>query len=239
MKRMLKNVVLVGSVMAAGIAAADFGGDWSPIVGIDYKWSTSNHSNQGFNGGRGRSRNGASVYLGSRFCENFGLELGYDWSSRRSSTTTLTAAPVPAFGTIPAGSTFTGTVASSSRHSQWRLDLNGYMPIGCCEGFDLIGSIGIASARTRVSFAETGVITTPAGVTTATTAAGNFSGSRSRFAWRLGVGAQYMVSCNVGVRAMYRYETLAGHRHTSTFTGFGSRHRNSGSAVTLGLFYQF
>jgi opacity protein-like surface antigen len=95
MKRMLKNVVLVGSVMAAGIAAADFGGDWSPIVGIDYKWSTARHSNQGFGGSNGRNKGGASVYLGSRFCENFGLELGYDWSSRRSNTFTGTVAGVP------------------------------------------------------------------------------------------------------------------------------------------------
>jgi opacity protein-like surface antigen len=230
MKRVLKNVVFLGAALASSLVAAEWNDDIAGIVGVDYKW-TSSRGRSNFSGRFPKNYSGASVYLGTRFCENYGLELGYDWAGKKTRTTSSATTVATGTGTlvIPNG------LATTVRLSQWRLDLNGYLPIGC-DGFDLIGSVGLGIVRSRISeFSPTAVTL---GTTTVLAANNIRSNSRTRAIWRLGVGAQYMLTCNVGVRAMYRYEGLSGFNHNGFDGGRGKALRNA-SAFTLGLLFKF
>lgn len=230
MKRMLKNVVFLGAALASSLVAAEWGFDDGAIVGVDYKWSSA-RGRANFGNAFPKSYSGASVYVGTRFCENYGLELGYDWLGKRTRTTSFATTVPTSTGTlaIPSG------LATTVRLSQWRLDLNGYLPVGC-DGLDLIGSVGLGVARARFTrFSPTAVTLAGATVLPANSSRSN---SKTRAIWRLGVGAQYMLTCNVGVRAMYRFEGLSGFRQTG-FTGGKVKVLRDASAFTLGLLFKF
>ena len=98
-------------------------------------------------------------------------------------------------------------------------DVLGYLPV--CEDIDLIGSLGMGRLSTKVKGKS--VQSDPAGVVLATT---NPSLKSSKTGLRLGLGAQYKVTPNVGARFMVRHQK-------------GNQFVKSVNSAGLGLFYQF
>lgn len=227
MKQIVKSLVVASALTAAGSASADWFDCFCPFVGIDYYqvWAK----------GRGdfgrflpKSYPGLTVYLGAKFCENLGFELGYDTSTRRSTSFS-----------IPAGTSFGGITANTNvsgsarlRRSGGHIDLVGYWPFMDC--FELFGTIGYGWIQPKIDF-------------TSTTALGNLSGLnglslRGRSVFRLGIGTNYMLTDCIGARLKLGWESGSNHRfRNATFNGVNFNQRAFRSAFTLavGVFAKF
>lgn len=150
--------------------------EWCPFAGADYRWF--------FTGGSGPVRHilpdsypGGTIYVGSKFHEIFGLELGYNRTARRHKTR-LTR-PRNQHG--------------SARLTSYSIDANFYFQIVpfCWEMF---GGPGIESMKARIRVDGPFI-----GQTSQFDTRGHV--------WRFGVGTQYIFPNSIGVRALGRYES--------------------------------
>jgi len=79
--------------------------------------------------------NGANLYVGAKFHENFGLEAGYTRTTDQEKSNFLASG-----------------VDSNVELESWSLDLMGYLPIDNSGNFELIGTIGAAHIKAETSF---------------------------------------------------------------------------------------
>lgn len=221
MKQLAKSIVLAGALAVAGSANANFWCDpcFSPYIGADYyqAWMKSKSNRYA------KSFPGATLYVGAKFYENFGLELGWDWSGKKSRSFTK-----------PAGGTFFGfsqanavSGTTTTRRTGGHLDLVGFLPV--CDCVELTGSVGWGWLRPKVSF-------------TNLTGVSNFSvSSKSRSVFRLGIGANYMVTDCVGLRAKIGWETTSSLRLQGTVNGstFTSKPFKDSGTLAIGAFVKF
>lgn len=152
----------------------------------------------------GKSGSGASAFVGSQFSEYAGVELGYTALSG-----TKLSDKTPGFEK--------SSFKTKSRNMY--ADVLGYLPV--CEDIDLIGSLGMGRLSTKAKGKS--VESDRAGVVVDTT---NVSLKSSKTGLRLGLGAQYKVTPNVGARFMVRHQK-------------GNQFVKSVNSAGLGLFYQF
>jgi len=195
MKQVAKSLVIVGAMLAAGSAAADMD-DFSvrPFVGFDVS--------QTWMEGKGTLANtnvrnhrifrktypGATVYVGTKFTDCFGIELGADWSSSKKRTVTDS--------TTVAGSSF--TLSQKVRREGYHADLVGFLPMDCWE---LFGSLGVGSVKLKLSDRTE----------SSTGAAATFNNQfplsvKRKTVARVGIGANYMVTDCVGLRIKAGWE---------------------------------
>ncbi|HXH54300.1 MAG TPA: outer membrane beta-barrel protein [Gammaproteobacteria bacterium] len=151
----------------------------------------------------GKSGSGVSAFLGSQFIEYAGIELGY---------TALSGGKL----SIKDPGFQNSSLKTKSRNMY--ADVLGYVPV--CEDMDLIGSLGIG----RLSSTVKGKIIGPNNARVVATE--NVSLKSSKTGLRLGLGAQYKVTPNVGARFMVRHQK-------------GNKFVKSVNSAGLGLFYQF
>lgn len=229
MKAIVKKIVLIGTLLAAGNAAASIVEDVCPYVGADYRqlWI----KGRGFWSDRvAKSFPGGTLFIGAKFTENFGMEAGYNWSVHKHSTTNVVF-PNPGLVTrtgrvIPT----TGNIKARTRFTSFYVDLNGYVPLDNC--WELIGSIGLGSMKPKLSVT---VINAGTLLPAQQTALQSING-RARSVWRVGVGAQYLFTESVGVRGLVRYEGTDGLRiHNNNINAFGISQKAFKDAVSLAL----
>lgn len=236
MKQIAKSLVLVGAMVSAGGAAASFLDDICPYAGIGYK--------QNWTKGKGfwhnkvaKSFPGGEVFIGAKFTENFGAELGYDWTASKKKT--------GAFGrgrfnnnNVFGFTNFNSNdlrVRTKTRFQAFYLDLMGYLPLDNC--WELIGAVGISSMKAkvhaRVHQNNRGLVT---GFNTFAFNRNDWrhiesSNGKTKAVWRLGAGAQYLFTECVGLRLMGRWEGTEAlrrggrHHHNRNFnntTAFGN-----------------
>lgn len=261
MKQIAKSLVLLGAMVAASSASASWIDDLCPYIGVDYK-QTWLKGKGFFHDKVARSYPGATIYLGTKFSECFGAEIGYTWTGRKHKTAAIGQhnffnRNIPGF--VPFGSN-NETIRTSTRFNSFHFDLNGYYPLADC--FELIGSVGIASMKPKVSATVTHSRNHPR--------FGNFHRNDGRFlesthgkskgVWRLGAGAQYLFTECVGLRGMIRWESTSrlrignndhGHGHHGNFNNthgnFGHNHGfafdrkvfKDAWSLALGLFVKF
>lgn len=200
MRYIVKSLIAASVLAAAGTANADFFADLSPFIGVDY-YQAWMKGKDGYGKLFQKSYPGASIYIGSRFCENFGFELGYDWSGHKKKD-----------WNIASGTTFFGTTNTSSfsgtakvRRTGGHLDLLGYLPVIDC--FDIFGSIGYGWVESKIDISNVAMVN---GRPLSTVASGVSSLSgKGRSVLRLGIGANYMVTDYVGLRAKLGWETTS------------------------------
>src|SRR5665213_3591758 len=92
MKRVVKSVGIVAALLASGTAFCYQNlGDIQPFIGLDYfqAWMS---GRDGYSNSFPKSYPGATLYVGTKFHENFGIELGGDWSARAKRTSTISGA---------------------------------------------------------------------------------------------------------------------------------------------------
>ncbi len=189
MKQIVKGLIVVGAMVAAGGASAAME-DISPMVGVDAEWI---HMKGKGNLNRilPKSYWGGNVWIGARFCENVGLEAGYNWTNNRKKSHIVKAGETATFS-APVGTKVTG----KAKFSGWHVDLLGYLPMDEC--FDLIGTVGYGWDKPKLHIHQN------------TTPAVNFNRKgKNKGVFRAGVGGQYMVSDNVGLRVMGRYQNTS------------------------------
>jgi opacity protein-like surface antigen len=143
---------------------------------------------------------GADMFLGMRFNENFGAEAGYSFLKKSHNVFTN------------ANNKYVLDVKMRNAH----IDAIGYLPVA--DDLELLGSVGLGRLSTKIqekfndrvlqlSNEEKKLTKTKTGI-------------------RLGLGAQYKLTENVGTRFMVRHQK-------------GNKTIKSVNSAGLGLFYQF
>lgn len=238
MKQVAKSLVVVGAMLAAGSVVADMDMDFKPFIGVDYlhAWmpgkgvltNTNVNAKDAFR----QTFPGATVYVGAKFTENFGIELGGNWSSTQSRTSS--GATTAAVGALPANTGF--TYVNKTRRDSYHADLVGFLPIDCWE---LFGSLGYGSVRLRIS--DQTLTATVAANQAALNARSPLPLSTSRNGvLRLGVGASYMFTEIFGVRAKLGWEGTQNLRlrYSNNFAVDSKSFRNS-TTLALGAFLRW
>lgn len=149
---------------------------------------------------------GPGVFVGTRLHENFGLEAGYTIVGKSR---------------VKRDYNFGDSVKSDAtvKHRNVYLDANGYLPVN--ESVDLIGSVGVGQLKSTM---KGDAVYTPAGGASQNIALKKESSKKTGL--RLGLGAQYKITENVGTRLMLRHQK-------------GNDFIKSVNTAGLGLFYQF
>lgn len=233
MKFAQKNLIIISTLLAASTANADILGDLNPYLGADYY--------QTWAGGKSdwktifpKSNRGATIYIGSRFCDNLlGLEFGYDVSKRTKRDWALPAGSAFFNGNIGAtGISGTTKVTRTGAH----LDLLGFLPITSC--FDLFGSVGYGWVQNRIDITQS---VAPGG-SNQSSALASVSG-KGRSVLRAGVGGSYMINDMVGLRAKLGWETTSNLRvqgnQAFANLGYQSKGWKDTTALSIGAFVKF
>jgi len=179
---LLATIILSGS---AGNAA-----DIKPYIGLDYQYITAdlgNYSGQSYSLLYADKYQSVAPNIGVKFGDYFGLEAGYTKSLKENKKFTGTFAG------------FTGSTDIDTQITGYTLDANGYLPVTSDKKLNLVGSVGVGyyEVDTTVKLTITGL------------GSGVGSGTTDDTALRLGLGAQYNMTDNWGVRAMVRYVPLS------------------------------
>lgn len=168
-------------MMFIGTAGADVStAKFEPFVGIDYQqtWMTpSTKNDQQF---LPKSFPGANVYVGTKFMKSFGAEFGVDQSANKKKNWIDEKL---------------GKGATKLRRTSVHLDLLGFLPVNEC--FEVFANVGIGftkiRAKAKINYLNFTVI-------------GDEAKTRNKPTLRLGLGALYMVTDTMGVRAKLGWE---------------------------------
>lgn len=200
MNKKLASIALSGAMLVSG---ASFGMDFDPkfYVGAEAQYNKlkgdKNFSNAGQSLLRKKNSPGADLFLGTRITENFGAEVGYSVLKRSHNN-------------------LTGGQVVNVKMNNPHVDAIGYIPVG--NDVELIGSVGLGRLSTKVDNKVNGVVTA--------LTANDKSLTKTKTGIRLGLGAQYKFSENVGARFMVRHQK-------------GNKIIKNVNSAGLGLFCQF
>lgn len=223
---------------------------FNPYLGIDSKWQKIG-LHKDWKRAVENKRWGTTFFLGNRFCDYLGLELGYSQTTRKIKAHLF----APGEDFFNNGDTAGAIMRTTTRFNSYHIDVNSYWPINPC--IDLIGSLGYGWVQPKVSVdiltlaspslnpnlpINTGFFLQDA--TTLTTIQG-----RDKGVFRVGAGAQFMICDFVGIRGLVRLETtnslrLKGdfeRRDPNSTIEFGNVRRmfKDSYSVALGIFWNF
>lgn len=230
MRHIGKSLVIATVLVAASGVSAE---EMFPYLGVDYT-QTYMRARNAWNLVFPKDYPGASVYVGTRFHENWGLELGYDWSTRKTKNFNLPAG-TPFFGGAISAAGLRGN--TKIRRTGGYLDMLGTLPVAEC--VELLGSLGVGWVQAKI---VTSFSSEPVGATPASSAIGTVSG-KGRCVARLGFGAAFMVTELVGVRAKINWASTSTLRlkGNTAFTNLGYDTKGFKGSTTLlaGIFVRF
>ncbi|MBR1648654.1 MAG: porin family protein [Alphaproteobacteria bacterium] len=167
---MKKTLLLAGIASLFSLNAN--AGDWDmqgikPYIGADYIYSYASYKDVDRN--PQRSYNSISGNFGARMWKYFGPEFYYQYAFKRKS--------------------FHGDEKVKNRFYSYGMDMVGYMPIGCDDMFDLLGSVGLGGYNVKTRHHLT-------------------SNDTNKVGYRFGLGAMYNMTENVSMRLMGRYDYI-------------------------------
>jgi hypothetical protein len=191
----MKRLIVAGAILAAASSASadSWFGDCSPVVGVDFKWAQIKNSGA-WDNVFPESFPGASVYVGTKFMENFGAELGYDTTGKKGKQASFVAndSVGGATVTVPTG------IRSSVRFAGPHLDLVGFWPLENC--FEMFVSVGLGWVKPTVQVDRVGG------------ASSNFANDitsitgKGKTIARVGIGANWMATDCIGLRIKALWE---------------------------------
>ncbi len=212
MKQLAKSLIIAGALAVAGSAVADFG-DINPYIGADLQL-TKMKARAPFDTLLAKSFPGANLYVGTKFHENFGVEAGYNWSKSQDRT-----ADIAANFDGGANADLPGSKTKLRRNSAF-FDVVGFLPVMDC--VELIGSVGYGYVMPKLSI-QTADGTAVAGYDL-----------KNQSVLRVGLGASYMVTDMVGLRAKLGFENTK-HTHFKNNNDRKALRANGGALSTRGL----
>lgn len=202
MKKLVRNIVSFGAMLVAGSASANWFDCMAPVVGVDYYQANMRLKNNWDRFIPKSNYPGATGYIGIRFASCWGLELGYDGSATLSRNFHVRS--------DISGRTINGR--AQTRRIGGHLDLMGYLPIDCNDCFELFGAVGYGYIKPKVNFElnresdRNDLLQTIKG--------------KGNSVARVGLGANYMMTDCVGLRAKVGYENTSGLKFTAPETEF-------------------
>ena len=167
---MRKTLLLAGvaSIMSFNANAMEM--EMKPYVGLDYVYSMIDADEIDGVGGVEEDLNAYAINAGVRMHKNFGVEAFFQQAAE--------------------GKKNHGDTKVKDKYHAYGLDLIGYMPLGCDEKVELLGSLGMGYYDTEVK------VESPSQ---------RLKETDDGWGWRLGAGAQYNFTENMAARVMVRY----------------------------------
>ncbi len=198
----LLPVLLIG---ATSVMADDSG--LTPYVGLDAQLRHMSYKS-GFGGNLfNHNYPQGNVYVGLKFNNCIGIEVGFTGGPKRSRDTVLQFGDVN-LGTAlntPLDAIFAPIVYNTStKVSSLHADIIGFYPLGC--DIQLYGSVGASRLRARFTRAS---VAFSGGSLLGTDSAIPEKFARSKTVLRLGIGLQQMLTCNVGIRGGINWENTS------------------------------
>ncbi|MEY3183039.1 MAG: OmpA-like transrane domain [Pseudomonadota bacterium] len=191
----MKKLVIASAIFAAAgsASAQSWFEDCKPVVGVDFKWTKVKNSGT-WPKVFPENLPGASVYVGTKFMENFGAELGYDSTTKRNRQRTSATNDRIGGAVVPGPIVTRASVRFSGPH----LDLVGFWPMENC--VELFASLGIGWVKPKVT------VNRLAGASSNfATDLTSISGDSKSIA-RIGVGANWMATDVIGLRVKALWE---------------------------------
>ncbi len=218
-KSKLLAVALASTFLASGIAAATegfyVGGD---IKAVSTKFNRFiNLENAGFKPNDLKNKFGGSIFAGYTFSDAFGAEFGLDLFKKKTSE-----------GTLSDGTVSTKYTAESKLY-QLYIDGVFMMPIN--NDFDFLLTTGLGYMNPKLTIDSVGRDKSEFDKASATI--------------RLGLGAQYKIDDNFGVRCLVRYHGIIGDSGDPTYVPgqgmvrFTNKHLDRLVTAELGATYSF
>jgi len=232
MKRLAKSLAVLLSMMSFSSVSA-FENDMNPFIGIDY-YTALMKGRDDYLSIFPKSYPGVTIYIGTKFHEYFGVELGFDTSGYRKKE-----------WVIPANSSFfnltngpTDIVGQTSiRRAGGHFDLFATFPIVDC--FDLTGAVGFGWIKPTINM---NIISGPPGGSPLEAALNSIQGKGKGF-FRLGIGGSYMFTNIIGARGKVGWEGTSQLRVSGdqNFVNAGFREKafKGSTAFSLGIFSKF
>lgn len=248
MKKVITALLLTGLTFNTSCVLA-LPEDMSGYFGGGYEWNRMKDKALKTN-----SYSTGNIFVGGRGY-NLGAEVGYNFGSKAHTVLIApvqTSFTVPIFGGIQS-KTVTQTIKAKFSAGGY-IDLQGYFPLD--EELELMGSIGLG--RMRASLSKTvntingytgrpGVIISNSVINglyvpgnSATSTSTNSHNNKSVL--RLGAGAQYLFSNNLGFRAIFRWKNTSKLKATIGTGGGTARHTIAPKdtiSLELGAFIKF
>jgi len=210
----------------------------TPYVGMNVGWR-----HQGFAeafGGNLVSKNypEGNVYLGMKYQDYLGIQLGFDATSKKQRTSKFTA-PYIAFGLFT--DAHFDELKASTRIYGWHIDLLGFIPI-CLnnEQYHIISSIGVSKKRFKLKVFNTisgAEILNGSDVEESTR---DFFSTQCMA--RVALGLQYMMTQCTGIRIMGNWENTSKFKNLATQNnqeGMGRVTLRKAFTVNFGVSYYF
>lgn len=160
---MKKYLLLAGvaSIMSFNANAMEM--EMKPYVGLDYVYSMVDINSDYVED----DLNAYAISAGVKMHKNFGVEAFFQQTEDGKKT-----AP--------------GGIKTKDKYHAYGVDMMGYMPLGCDEKVELLGSLGLGYYDTEVKL-------------------DNHKETDDGWGWRIGAGAQYNFTENMAARMMVRY----------------------------------
>ena len=187
----IKSLVVASALVFSGVSVAEMC-DVTPFVGLGYQYGSMKAKNDWAKVAN-KKQDGALAFVGAKFHENFGAELGWEQSSSKNRQTT-------AVGTFDGVATNNGTQKVKTKVSGGYVDLQGYLPV--VDNFEVLGSLGMGSVVAKIN-STVDVLSSVAHKNKL-----NQKSKRS-LVGRVGVGAKYMFTDMFGVRVMAKWENTS------------------------------
>lgn len=231
MKNLLKAIMVIGFLSAANVQADTM--DVSPFMGADYYQPWMKAKTDWDKVFPNSTYPGVSFYVGTRFHDIFALELGYDWSIRKSASWGLAEGSTFFGSKITDKNGVTGT--TSITRTGGHLDFITFLPVA--EDLELMGSFGFGWLQPKLKM----TFSVPPS-SSATSAMASVAG-KGRGVFRVGFGASYMLTETFGARAKLGWESTTRLRvkGNAAFIAHGYKEGafKGSTAFSLGLFARF
>lgn len=208
-KSLAKSLVFASSLTISGMASAHWFECVNPFIGVDF-YQAWMRPKPDFNHFFPKNFPGVTIYLGAKFSNYMGVELGYDVSARQ----TRSVRDIES-------NRFNIRITRTGGH----FDLIGYMPLDCYDCFEFFGSIGYGWIQPQVSFYFNGHSLSE-------------NNNRGNGVLRLGLGTSYMFTECLGIRAKIGYEGTSSLRYNTRFIHSSRPYRDS-LTFAAGFFARF
>jgi len=234
MKNIAKTFMTASALILAGNASANFIVDLGPYIGADYYYVNMKGSGD-YPLVFPKSYPGASAYLGTKFNDNFGIELGFDCSAQQKRDWNIPLGQSLFNSTTTKA--FSGT--TKIRRQGGHLDMLAFLPI--TDYFEVFGTIGYGWIKAKIEQNNLSI-------TNDTTAPFNASAiasikGKGKSVFRTGFGVLSMITDSVGLRATLGLETTSSLHvngdNAFTNNGYSLKGFKESYSLAVGAFFKF
>lgn len=123
--------------------------DFYPYIGADVQRRELSYGNNHGNNVFKKKARHTNVYVGTKLCDNFGVEMGYEMTGKTTRNVTLLPGQFEVGG-VPIGpGSFQDTYGGTQFHG-WHFDLVGFLRFPDCSNLELFGSVGTVNLKAKM-----------------------------------------------------------------------------------------